>query len=269
MSESPFESSSGLNFGVITFAGSLVHSTHFLAANADVSTITDQERHRHLVGNSFIVGVPMRLFRITCQKNIGMPVNLRLFRNNEADDIAVQPNVFQQELGGNYLLVRGDRLQVRVTHAIPVQAPPRLSVSLYFFALPEALSRQILPAVNILTFAGYNSTARVVNRLLRFKGSLHRETNTDLNDSENYCVVGSNMIIYRLTWHKNVNSAIEITIGGTNPNTIQSAVGVAGVLDITPYAVNLGDVVRVNCSMNTGPCVISLYATPGLNKIPS
>jgi hypothetical protein len=252
----PLGSSSGLNYGIITFAGSVVPSTHLLRFNGAATDLTTSGRL--FVGNSFIVGVPMRLFRLTCRQETNADVDLRILKDDSPNVIPVATTFHDQELGANFLLTPGNRLQVNVTHALG-SSLPRLLVSLYFFALPEYVDRLILPAVNILTFAG-NST--VVNRQLRYNGDVSRDPMANLNDSENYCVIGSNMVIYRLTWHKNENTNIRITLGGTAPTTTLEAIGEYGVLDFTPYAVNTGDVVWVNCLTDPRSCLISLYATP-------
>ena len=251
-------SESALSFGTITFGGSVVPSNNFLRVNGSGADLTTSDRQ--FVGNSFIVGVPMRLFRLTCisEKAADASFNLRILRNGSAAVIQIRNMFNEQELGGDFLLNPGDRLQINVTHTIPY-VRPKMLVSLYFFALPESPGRLILPAVNILTFAGRRQGT--VNRQLQYNGDESRDSNS-AHDSENNCVIGSNMIIHRLTWHKHVESNIRITLGGTAPDTVYQAFGSAGVLDITPYTVIPGDMVRVGCLTDSGPCIISLYATP-------
>lgn len=257
MSDESFQSASSLNFGVITFGGLNVPSGHYLRVNGKVTDVTtDGLINTELVGYSFIVGVPMRLFRLTYDASIG-GATLHILKNGASNDIIIANRRAVHELGPTFLLDVGDVLRLRVTHGRA--ANDRYLVSLYFFALPENVQRMFLPAVNILTFNGYSS--RAGERRLRFNGDIGSAT--DDNDQRNSCIVGAPMIINRLTWLKtsdrNLNN-ITITLSGTAPAASFNAAGAGGVLDVTPYPVNTGDVLRVNCTTSAGSCLISLYA---------
>jgi hypothetical protein len=246
------------SFGIITFGGSDVRGPHFLRVNGSVGNTTDIGVNS--VGNSFIAGVPMHLFALTCQKT--GDATIHVLRNGIfAKEIIVYRDIF----GFDLVLARGNVMQVRSV-ANPHRTPPGdILMSFYFRPLPEQMplfrSLQSNCAI-ILTFAGTNNTSN--NTYLKFNGDVTAALNANDSDPANTCIISSSMFIKRMTWHKSrVGNDVRIT--APDWQTTVELDEISGVVDINPpFLFKIGDVIRVQNVVKSGPVqpgttIVSFY----------
>lgn len=252
------------SFGIIAFGGSDVKGGHFLRVNGNAGNTTNTEVNS--VGNSFIVGVPIRLFALTCHKQSGGNAIIQVLNNGAAKEIIVAYNYDDRDLSGlNLVLARGNVMQVRSVVNLARPAPGAILVSFYFRPLPEQmpLFRPLLSnCAIIMTFAGTNNTSN--NTYLKFNGDITAALNTNDSDPVNTCIISSSMFIKRMTWHKSrVGNDVRIT--APDWQTTVELDEISGVVDIDPpFLFKIGDVIRVQNVVKSGPVqpgttIVSFY----------
>lgn len=261
------------SFGTITFGGSNVQNNHFLSANGNVRSQTGTVNG---VGTAFVVGQPMRLFRVTSHKsNNNTQANFHVLKNEAVKPIVVVTGTFDLlDLPSNFVLARADVLQVRSNVTVPSPAPGTILLSFYFYTLPEQLplypplqlAGEGASGLNILTFSGANVT--VARSFWKFNGNVNSAVTTDVNAPANSCIIGAPMVIRRMTWHKSSKVTNGVSIHSPpNNRKIVLMNDISGVVDvIPPFALKMGDAFQVAYFIydagHPGTSVVSFYCTP-------
>lgn len=259
------------SFGTIIFAGSNVQNNHFLSMNGNVRSQTGTA---NAVGTAFVVGHPMRLFRVTSHKSNNTQANFHVLKNGVVKPLVVIDGAFDLlNLPSNFVLARADVLQVRSNVTVPSPAPGAILLSFYFYTLPEQspLYPPLQPAgegasgLNILTFSG--AGVNVARSFWKFNGNVNSAVTTDVNAPANSCIIGAPMVIRRMTWHKSSRGVDGVSIHSPDGRKILLMNDLSGVVDVNPpFALKMADTFQVAYfiydSSHPGTSVVSFYCTP-------